>query len=85
MYAHGCSIQRLAELQAPGTRRLVDGSRWRMVVDIMTSVDIIAVFLNGQARPALHRPGRAALSGVFYMRAGPAGYFWAAGWLFMAD
>jgi hypothetical protein len=48
MYAPGCSIQRLAELQAPGTRRQMSGDerpeetgRWRTVVaDIMTSVDI---------------------------------------------
>ena len=49
MYAPGCSIQRLAELQAPGTRRRMAGDerpeeagRRRMVAaEIMTSVDII--------------------------------------------
>jgi hypothetical protein len=30
-----------------------------------------AVFLSGQAGPALHRPGLAGLSGGFQMRAGP--------------
>jgi len=29
MYAPGCSIQRLAELQASGTGRLVAGGGWR--------------------------------------------------------
>jgi len=48
MYAPGCSIQRLAELQATGTGRRVAGGGWRvagggwcMVAEIMTSVDII--------------------------------------------
>ena len=31
----------------------------------------LAVFLSGQAGPALHRPGLAGLSGGFQMRAGP--------------
>jgi len=30
IYAPGCSIQRLAELQEPGTRSRVAGGRWRM-------------------------------------------------------
>jgi len=41
MYAPGCSIQRLAELQVPGTGRQMAGGRWHMVAEIMTSVDII--------------------------------------------
>jgi len=55
MYAPGCLIQRLAELQTPGTARRVMGGAWRvargawrvagggrrMVAEIMTSVDII--------------------------------------------
>jgi hypothetical protein len=49
MYAPGCSIQRLAELQAPCTGRQMSGDerpeeagRWRtVVVDIMMSVEII--------------------------------------------
>ena len=48
MYAPACSIQRLAELQKPGTGRreacgvwcVADGGR-RMVAEIMTSVDSI--------------------------------------------
>jgi hypothetical protein len=47
MYAPGCSIQRLAELQAPGIRRQMAGDErpeqagmWRMVAaEIMMSVD----------------------------------------------
>jgi hypothetical protein len=47
MYAPGYSIQRLAELQAPGLRRWMAGDarseeagRWQMVAaEIMTSVD----------------------------------------------
>jgi len=49
MYAPGCSIQRLAELQAPGTgRQVAGGGRWEVgggrrvsAADIITSVDII--------------------------------------------
>jgi len=55
MYAPACSVQRLAELQAPGTRRREAGGGWReagggwrveggqrrMLSEIMTSVDII--------------------------------------------
>jgi len=47
MYAPGCSIQKLAELQAPGIRRRMAGDerpeeagRWQTVAaEIMTSVD----------------------------------------------
>jgi len=55
MYAPACPIQRLAELQAPGTGRREAGGVWwavfggrrvagggrHMVAKIMTSVDII--------------------------------------------
>jgi len=54
-YAPACSIESLAELQAPGTRRYEAGGRWqvaggrwqvaggrlRIVAEIMTSVNII--------------------------------------------
>ena len=50
MYAPGCSIQRLAELQVPGTGRRVAGGRWHMVAEIMTSHDII-VWTVSLARP----------------------------------
>ena len=49
MYAPGCLILRLAELQVPGTRRQMAGDdrpeeagRWQKVAaEIMTSVNII--------------------------------------------
>jgi hypothetical protein len=41
-YAPACSIQRLAELQGPGTGRRVVGGGWLVAAaEIMTSVDII--------------------------------------------
>jgi len=46
---------------------------------------VCAVFLSSQAGPALHRLGRAGLSGSFQMRAGPGLVaFWPAWWLFLA-
>jgi hypothetical protein len=49
MYASGCSIQRLAVLQVPGTRRRMAGddrqeeagTRGMVMAEIMTLVDII--------------------------------------------
>jgi len=35
MYAPGCLIQRLAELQAPGTGRRVAGGGWQEVLEMV--------------------------------------------------
>ena len=66
---------------APGAPRCSQPRRWRsqtccprsqVISNLSQSLPgTPAVFLSGQARPAFHRPGRAALWGLFSMSAGP--------------